>query len=220
MTTLLLVHGMWHGTWSWDDVRPRLARPSQAVELPMRSLAGDAEVVRAALDAIDDEVVLVGHSYGGAVITAVGPHPRVRRLVYLAAFLLDDGESVSRVAPGLGIADTGLAAALQVSADRSEVTIDPDLAPGLLYQRTDPAVVALAMPRLRPVARAVFGERPAALSWRTIPSTYVICTEDRTVAPALQRVMAARATDVVEWRSDHSPQASRPADTAALLDCV
>ncbi|WP_375502740.1 alpha/beta fold hydrolase [uncultured Jatrophihabitans sp.] len=220
MTTLLLVHGMWHGAWCWDDVCARLSRPSVAVELPMRSLAHDAEVVRAALDSIDDEVVLVGHSYGGAVITAAGAHRRVRRLVYLAAFLLDEGESVSRVAPELGIADTGLGAALRFSEDRSEVRIDPELAPTLLYQRTSPAAVAQASARLRPVARAVFGERPNALAWRRVPSTYVICTEDRTVAPALQRVMAARATDVVEWPSDHSPQASRPDDVAALLDSV
>jgi pimeloyl-ACP methyl ester carboxylesterase len=220
MTTLLLVHGMWHGAWCWADVRARLSRPSVAVDLPMRSLAEDAETVRVALDSIDDEVVLVGHSYGGAVITALGPQPRVRRLVYLAAFLLDEGESVSRVAPELGIADTGLGAALRFSADRREVAIDPDLAPGLLYQRTDPAVAADAVARLRPVARSVFSDRPAALAWRRVPSTYVICTEDRTVAPALQRVMAARAGDAVEWRSDHSPQAGRPDDVAALLDNV
>ena len=220
MTTLVLVHGLWHGAWCWDDVRARLGRASVAVELPMRSLAGDADVVRCALDAVDDEIVVVGHSYGGAVVTALESHPSVRRLVYLAAFLLDDDESVSRVAPELGIADTGLGAALRFSDDRADVTIDPGLAPGILYQRTDPDVAARAVARLRPVARSVFGERPAQLSWRRIPSTYVICTEDRAVNPALQRVMAARAGDAVEWRSDHSPQASRPDDVAALLDSV
>jgi pimeloyl-ACP methyl ester carboxylesterase len=220
VTTLLLVHGMWHGAWCWDAVRAELAPdgpPSIAIELPMRSLAADAALVTEALDRIDDDVVLVGHSYGGAVITEAGDRPRVSRLVYVAAFLLDEGESVSRVAPERGIADTGLGAALRFSADRTDISIDPAQVAPLLYNRSPAAVVDDAIPRLRPVARSVFGERATRFAWRTKPSTYVVCTDDRTVAPELQRVMAARATTAIEWDSDHSPQAGRPRDVAELL---
>ncbi|HEV7205637.1 MAG TPA: alpha/beta hydrolase [Jatrophihabitans sp.] len=218
--TVVLVHGLWHGSWSWDDVRARLADEgveSVAPELPMQSLAGDAAVVSEVLDSIDKDVLLVGHSYGGAVVTVAGAHPKVARLVYLAGFLLDDGESISRVAPEQEIAPTALGDALVVSADRGEVSVDPDRAVGLLYNRTDPDVAAAALARVRPVSRTLFSGRPEQLAWPARPSTYVICRDDRTVAPALQEIMAARATTTLSWDSDHSPQASRPADVAALL---
>ncbi|WP_375485903.1 alpha/beta fold hydrolase [uncultured Jatrophihabitans sp.] len=220
MTTLVLVHGLWLGGWSWDGVTARLERPAHAVELPMRTPAGDAKVVRAALDGIDDDVVLVGHSYGGAVVTAIGGHPRVRHVVHLAAFLLDEGESISRVAPGHAVPATGLSDALRFSDDRSEVSIDGELAPAILCQHADATTADEVRRRLRPVARALFSDRPSAFSWRHAPSTYVVCTHDRTVAPDLQRVMAARATRTVEWDSDHSPLLSRPGDVAELLDQV
>lgn len=218
--TVVLVHGLWHGAWSWDAVRPLLDREgiaSVAPELPLRSLEGDAAVVRETLDAVGGDVLLVGHSYGGAVITAAGAHPSVVRLVYLAAFLLDDGESISRVAPEQDIAPTALGEALVMSPDRSEVSLDPQRALELLYNRTEPDVAAAALARVRPAARALFAARPEQFAWRGRPATYVICRDDRTVAPALQEVMAARAATTLTWDSDHSPQASRPADVAALL---
>src|SRR5438128_1156801 len=111
---------MWHGRWAWDPVRPLLSDAgvsSVAAELPMTSLAEDVAAVRRLLDAAREPVVLAGHSYGGAVITAAGAHPAVSQLVYLAAFALDEGESVSRVLPTLGIAPTRLSEALRLSDD-------------------------------------------------------------------------------------------------------
>lgn len=218
--TAVLVHGLWHGAWCWEPVIARLRAlciPAIAPDLPMRSLTEDTAVLSDLLDEVVGDSVLVGHSYGGAVITAAGNHPGVARLVYLAAFLLDAGESVSRVAPGHVVAPTRLAAALRVSADGQDVSIDPDLAVGLLYNRTPVAIAAAALGRLRPVSRAVFGERPARTAWRDVPSTYVVCTDDRTVAPELQRVMARRAGETYEWDSDHSPNLSRPDEVAELL---
>ena len=102
MTTpgAVLVHGLWHGAWCWDDVRAALTEQgvdSIAVELPLTDLAADTRATLDALDDFDRPAVLVGHSYGGAVITGAGVHPRVRELLYVAAYQLDDGESVSRL---------------------------------------------------------------------------------------------------------------------------
>jgi pimeloyl-ACP methyl ester carboxylesterase len=217
---VVLVHGLWHGAWSWDLVRHRLDEAgiaSAAAELPMTTLADDAAIVRRTLDEMTTPIVLVGHSYGGAVITAAGGHPHVRRLVYLAAFQLDAGESIGRAVPAEAIAPTRLGDALRFSNDGNSVSIDSDLARDVLYGQAPIAEVDAALDRIRPVGRAVFSGRPDAIAWTTVPSTYAVCTEDQAVAPDLQRAMARRASTVVEWASDHSPQVSHPELVADLL---
>ena len=214
----VLVHGLWHGAWCWDDVRAALSArgvDSVAVELPLTDLAADARTVGAALDRLAGPAVLVGHSYGGAVITAAGAHPRVAELVYLAAFQLAEGESVGRVLPDRGLPGTRLGEALRTSGD--EVALDPELGVQLLYGDAAPGVAAAAAARLRPVHRSVFRGVPDVLAWRTVPSTYVVCTADEAVHPQLQRAMAERATRAVEWPCGHSPAAVRPAQVAELI---
>jgi pimeloyl-ACP methyl ester carboxylesterase len=214
----VLVHGLWHGAWCWDAVRTALARrgvDSVAIELPLTDLAADVAATRAVLDTLARPVVLVGHSYGGAVITAAGGHPAVAELVYLAAFQLAEGESVGRTLPGRGLPDTRLGEALRMSGD--DVALDPGLGVQLLYGDADPAVAAAAAARLRPVHRTVFRGVPDRIAWRTVPSTYAICTADQAVHPELQRAMAERATRSVEWPCGHSPAATRPEEVAALI---
>jgi pimeloyl-ACP methyl ester carboxylesterase len=214
----MLVHGLWHGAWAWDAVRAALADrgvPSVAVELPLTDLAADTAVVEDALDRFGRPAVLVGHSYGGAVITAAGSHPLVRHLLYVAAFQLDDGETVNRLLPGQSFPQTRLAEALRASGD--EIGLDPDLGPRLLYGDAPADVAAAAAGRLRPVARAVFRGVPRAVAWRTVPSTYVVCADDEVVHPELQRAMAQRATHRLEWPGGHSPAATRPDELAALI---
>src|SRR5580700_10990719 len=99
--TVVLVHGAWHGAWCWEQVIPRLGAAGQrsvVVDLPSVSSPGaglrdDAACVRDALDSLTDDAVLVGHSYGGLVVTEAGVHPNVAHLVYLTAFVLEVGES-------------------------------------------------------------------------------------------------------------------------------
>jgi pimeloyl-ACP methyl ester carboxylesterase len=214
----VLVHGLWHGAWCWDAVRAALTDrrvDSVAVELPLTDLAADTAVVQDALDRFGRPAVLVGHSYGGAVITAAGIHPLVRHLVYVAAFQLDEGETVSRALPGTPFPQTRLAEALRVSGD--EVGLDPDLGARLRYGDAPADVAAAAVARLRPVARSVFRGVPPVIAWRTVPSTYVVCADDEVVHPELQRAMARRATQRLEWPGGHSPAAARPELVADLV---
>ena len=135
---VILVHGLWHGGWVWDAVRRDLDRAgvvSRVVELPMNDLASDIMVTRRALDEFDRPVVLVGHSYGGAVITGAGTHPHVAHLLYLAAYQLAEGESVGRTLPDLGVPPTRLADALRFSDDGKVVSLDPETGRGVAVRR-------------------------------------------------------------------------------------
>jgi pimeloyl-ACP methyl ester carboxylesterase len=214
--TAVLVHGLWHGAWCWDGVRAALADrgvDSVAVDLPLTDLADDVRVTREALDALGRPAVLVGHSYGGAVVTAAGTHPAVRELVYVAAFPLDDGESVGRVLPDLP--QTRLGEAMRVDGDT--VDVDRDLGTRLLYGDASPEVAAAAMARLRPVGRRLFRGTPAEVAWRAVPSTYAVCADDEAVHPELQRALARRATRSLEWPGGHVPLVTRPELVAGLV---
>ncbi|HEX4359657.1 MAG TPA: alpha/beta fold hydrolase [Pseudonocardia sp.] len=216
----VLVHGMWHGGWAWDAVRAELDAvgvPSAAVELPMTDLASDVAATRRVLDEFGRPAVLVGHSYGGAVITAAGVHDHVRHLVYLAAFQLDEGESVRNPLAELALPPTRLGEAMRFSADGTEIGLDPALAVEFLYGDAAPADAEAAVARLRAVRRDILRGVPAEIAWRRVPSTYVVCAEDLAINPDLQRAMAARASDRVEWPGGHSPACTRPKAVADLV---
>jgi pimeloyl-ACP methyl ester carboxylesterase len=221
MRTIVLVHGAWHGPWCWSPVLARLddlGIPSVAVELELRDVHRDAEIVTAAIDAVGGPVVLVGHSYGGIVITEAGSHPQVDRLVYLCAYAVDEGETVLRVTLDHE-AQPDLAAAMVLQPDGTS-TLDPALAAGALYGDCSPADVERSLGLLRSQGGATFTQTPKDVAWREKPTTYVVCGADRAVVPSLQRELAARIPDaaVVEWPgASHSPFLSRPGEVAELL---
>jgi len=196
------------------------AVPLILVDLPSVShdnatLHDDADYVRGALDSLDGDAVLLGHSYGGAVISAAGVHPHVAHLVYLCAFVLDVGESVQKNSLTGGDGPSDLGAAL-VFGD-GVLTVDPDHAGAAFYNDCAPDVAAAAIARLRPESLAALAGEVDAAAWRDKPATYVVCTEDRALPVALQRSNAARVGESVDWPTSHSPFLSRPELVADLL---
>ena len=226
--TVVLVHGAWHGAWCWEQVLPLLdaaSVPIVAVDLPSVSHASatlhdDADYVRGALDSITGDAVLVGHSYGGAVISEAGVHPAVAHLVYLTAFALEVGESPAENALTGGDGPSDLVAAIDFGD--GVLTIDPERAVAAFYHDCTPEIASAAVERLRPQSLLALGGKVDAAAWREKPATYVVCTDDRALPVALQRSNAARIGNSIDWPTSHSPflEPARPrrgsADRAQL----
>lgn len=226
---VLLVHGAWHGAWSWAGLQSALDAlgiashaidlPGHGVsDLPLGTVSDDADAVVRALDALGPDTVLVGHSYGGAVITqAAARSTNVGRLVYIAAFALDDGESVNgflRTAPRHSVE---LAQIMRPDTDRGVTTLDASAAGPLLYPGVGAEQQSAMVARLSPQSFSSMTTAITGSPRSTIPSTYVLCTRDRAVHPEHQRIMAARCTTTIELDSDHSPFIDDPSGIAALL---
>ena len=224
---IVVVHGAWHGAWCWAKLQSELDSrgiPSLAVDLPghgasvqpLGDLHGDAALINGLLRRLDRPVVLVGHSYGGAVITqAAAGAGNVAHLVYLTAFVLDEGETVVSLLQSMPPADTLLSKAMIIGDGVS--TIDPELAHGAFYGRCDPMATPANIARLCPQPLATFSQPVIAAAWKTIPSTYVRCTADEAIHITHQDLMAARCTNVITLDTDHSPFSSMPVETAEIL---
>lgn len=230
---VVLVHGAWHGAWCWVALQAELDRraiPSLAVDLPghgastapLSDLYGDAQHVADVVSLQARPVVLVGHSYGGAVITeaaariaAAGVGP-VEHLVYLCAFALDDGESIGTLLATLPRVPVDLNAAVRPGEEGTTV-LDPETAIPALYNACPPEVARAAAARLSPQPRVTFAQPVSGSPRRTIASTYVVCTDDRSIAPAHQEAMAARCTTTVTLATDHSPFVSMIPETAEVI---
>jgi pimeloyl-ACP methyl ester carboxylesterase len=214
---VLLVHGAWYTASSWLGVARRLRElgvPVGVAELHRGSLAADVEAATSALDEMDTAgpVIACGHSYGGTVITGLDP-ARVAHLVYLAGPMPDVGETSLGL---LASEPTGLVAALRERA-AGTTEIDPDLAGDLLFSQLDADQRAFHVKTLVSQEMAAGHEELARVAWRTRPSTYVVCSEDRGVSPVLQRRLSERATNVVTLCSDHFVFLSHEDDTVELL---
>jgi pimeloyl-ACP methyl ester carboxylesterase len=236
-TSVVLVHGAWHGAWCFDRVVALLDAAGVeaiAVDLPghgddpgpLGDLHTDSARVTEVLDGLDGDCVLLGHSYGGAVITEAGVHPAVRHLVYLCAFVIDTDESCMAAAIELAATldlslgeGTNLVEAMTVHDDGT-TTVSPDGAAQSFFHDCDDSTVAAAVARLGPQPTISLADTPTAVAWRERPSTYVVCTEDLAVPAALQRAMAARCTGSVDWPTSHSPFLSAPDRVADLLSSL
>jgi pimeloyl-ACP methyl ester carboxylesterase len=216
--TIVLVHGSFVDGSGWRPVYDLLTRDGHrvaVVQIPTLSLPDDAAATRLVIDAQDGPVVLVGHSYGGAVISEAGTHPDVAALVYISAFAPDKAESVNTLLAGF-------------PADGPQPPILPPR-DGLLFLDRDqfhaafaadlPASLAAFMADAQvPSTVGALGGQVTDAAWRTRPSWYLVTTEDRMIPPAAQRTMAQRAgSDVVEVAGSHSTYISHPAAVADLI---
>lgn len=233
---VVLVHGAWHGAWCWAGLQAELDQrgiASIAIDLPghgassapLTGLHGDAQHVAAVLDTLAarhaGSIALVGHSYGGAVITqAAAGRDDIAHLVYIAAFALDDGESVMSALGGFDRRDVELAAAMVPTTDGSATTLDPAVAAGALYGSCPPTAIAASLPRLSPQPMATMVEEVGGAPRDRIDSTYVVCAQDRAVHPDHQAVMAQRCTNRVDLDTDHSPFISAVANTADIVESI
>jgi len=213
---IVLVHGAWHGAWCFEPVVERLERGGfavAAVDLPLEGPTSDVEAARTCI-AQHPGAVVVGHSYGGFVITQAAAGLDVSHLVYLAAFMPDTGENVGATAARAP--RTVLNDAMVVQED-GRIAIEPSLAVEAFYHDCDRAAAEAAVSRLRPQRFESYPILQGAPPWRSVPSTYVVCVDDRALAPSLQRELAGRAGAVVEWEGAHSPFLAQPERVAELL---
>jgi pimeloyl-ACP methyl ester carboxylesterase len=216
---VVLVHGGFVDGAGWEGVYRILRQDGHTVSIvqnPTVSLADDVAATKLVLAAQDRPVILVGHSYGGVVITEAGNDPTVAGLVYVAAFAPDRGESVATL----------------IKDPPSGAPVPPILPPQAGYLFLDKAKFHASFAADVDAERAAFmadsqvpwglGALSGTISepaWRTKPSWYLVATEDKMIPPAAQRVMATRAgSTVVEERGSHAIYVSRPAAVAALIE--
>jgi pimeloyl-ACP methyl ester carboxylesterase len=225
--TVVLVHGAFADASSWSAVVERLQRQGHRVlapALPLRGLASDAAYIRSVLDSVPGPIVLVGHSYGGSVISqAAAAFPRVRALVYIAAFVPDVGESALELTnryPGstLAQATTTQSYPLPGGGTGEELIIRNELF-GRQFAAGVPVPTAQVMAAgQRPIALAALHEKATAAAWRDTPSWYLVATEDRNIPPAAERWMAERAgSRTVTVRAPHAVAVSDPRPVTGLI---
>jgi pimeloyl-ACP methyl ester carboxylesterase len=219
--TIILVHGFWGGAAHWAKVIVRLSAMGyssiHAVENPLTSLADDAERTRKMIAQQPGPVLLVGHSYGGAVITQAGNQPNVVGLVYIAAFAPDEGESLLDV----GAAFPPPPGVLNAAPDSDGfVWINPAKF-GESFCQDLPAdeILVMATTQKAPVG-STFADKSVAPAWKSKPCWYQISTEDRMIAPDNEKRMAERmgAKKIISLRAGHASLASMPDEVCALID--
>lgn len=228
MAHFLLIHGASHGAWCWAKLLPELAargHSARAIDLPSH---GDDptdpatvtldDYVAACIDALEDETVLVGHSLGGLTITlaAAKASEKVRKLVYLCAFVPPPGQAFAEIRKGAVTPD--LQSILTIDRDRGLSLVDPERCGPVFYSDCTAEDLAFAQTRLSPQPIAVLTE---TLDFRppTVPRHYIICSDDRTVRPEYQRAVTRDwpVGTVHTLAAGHSPFFSHPAKLAELL---
>src|ERR1700712_4950124 len=216
---IVLVHGAWADGSCWSKVILLLQAKGYnvtAAQIPLTSLENDIDVTRRLLSEQSEPTVLVGHSYGGAVITgAATATPQVRALVYITAFGLDEGESLESLSK-------------QGPPSSGSTAIEPD-ADGFLWinrdkfhdsfaggASADEAAVMAAVQK--PLALAAFSERESTPAWKTIPSWYLVCTDDKMIPPPAQEFLSKRMNATVRSvASSHCPFMSHPEAVADII---
>ena len=217
---IILVHRFWGDAAHWSEVIIQLSKLGHelifAVENPLTSLFDDAERTRKMVAQQKGPVLLVGHSYGGAVISQAGDQRNVVGLVYIAAFAPDVGESLGEIGaafpppPGAANAAPDSDGYVWIKPEAFRESFCQDLS-------ADEALV-MASTQKAPLG-SVFGEKATVAAWKTKPSFYQISSEDRMIAPANEKRMAERmgAKKIITLAASHASLASKPNEVSALI---
>lgn len=215
--TIVLVHGAWADGSSWDKVVPLLTAKGYevvAVHQPLTSLADDVAAVKRVVHAQPGDVLLVGHSYGGVVITEAGNDPKVKGLVYVAAFGPDANESVNDL--GKGGPPPDWAKTLKVEdgyAVLSAEAVARDFAQDLPQREQKLLAVKQGW-----TAMKAFDGKPSAAAWKTRPAWFVVAKQDRMIPPAAEEQMAKRMNaKVTSLSASHVVMLSKPREVAAVI---
>lgn len=219
--TVVLVHGAFADASSWAAVHKALG--DEVIVLappnPLRGLAADADYTRSVLDQIDGPVVLVGHSYGGAVITVAGTHENVVGLVYVAAYALDEGESLGQLQGRFP--DSALGANLKFAPfpGGTDVSIDPAAFPDVFAADVPRELTEFLAVAQRPLAASAFEEAASAVAWRTKPSWGIVAAADSAINPDVERFGYERAGMTVREieGASHAVALSQPEAVADVI---
>jgi pimeloyl-ACP methyl ester carboxylesterase len=228
--TIVLVHGAWADGSSWSAVTERLQGRGYRVMVepnPLRGLAADSAYLAGYLSSISGPVVLVGHSYGGAVITnAATGNPNVKALVYIDAFMPDARESVVQLAaakPGSGVAVADPSTVFDFvpipgGGGNVDLYVKQELFRKIFAADVRPDKAAVLAASQRPLAASALDEPSGIAAWKSIPSWALIGTADKVIPPAELEEMAARAkSHVVRIKSPHLAMVSHPSDVTAII---
>ncbi|WJV44770.1 alpha/beta fold hydrolase [Streptomyces flavofungini] len=227
--TVVLVHGAFADASGWMETASRLRHKGfkvQAVANPLRGLDYDTAYLQGTLKGIEGPKILVGHSYGGAVITnAAAEIPDVKALVYVAAFAPDAGETLGALLerhPDPGVPPLPQHAFQFTRPDGStgtEVMLDPAEFADAFAADVPPKTAALMAASQRPIAAEAFGQPARQAAWKTIPSWALVATKDHAIAPSLERFMAQRAdAHITEVNSSHAVMVSNPHVVADVIN--
>ena len=240
MSTFVLVHGGFHGGWSWELVRPHLARAGHRVltpDLPGHGEDGtpQAEItydmavdrIRGVVEGTGEPVILVGHSMSGLIISRVAEElpDRVQMLVWIGAFLVPSGTSLKTYLDAhRELGESQVLPNTTLSPDGSHVSFNLEKAREVFYNTTTESVAAQAIARLKPVAipYLVTPVTLTAENFGRVPRAYVVCLQDRCIPLPIQRRMLAEqpCRHVFELDTDHSPFECQPQRLAqCLLAC-
>jgi pimeloyl-ACP methyl ester carboxylesterase len=214
---VVLVHGAFADGSGWEAVADILKKDGYTVSVvqhPETSYADDLRYTKAVIDNQTGPVVLVGHSYGGSVITEAGNHPKVAALVYIAAFAPDAGESAAQIEQAMPPASK----AIKPTSD-GHFFVDPSL-----FASDFAADVPRAKAEFMAISQVLisaeaFTAQIKSPAWKSKPSWYMVATEDRMINPDQERKMAKRANaKTVEVKSSHCAYVSHPKETAKLIE--
>ena len=214
---IVLVHGTWVDGSSWSKVIPILQNAGHkviAVQLPLHSLTDDVATVKRAIDLVGGPAILVGHSYGGFVITnAAYNNPNVKGLVYIAAFAPNEGQSLSnfvdtaKFPKGFLVVDSG-----------GYVYINPAMFPQAFAQDIDPAQAKVMAATQKPFSQSILTEKSGPPAWKQLPAWYQISENDHALPPDAERMFAKEINaTTISLPSSHASPLSHPNEVAQLI---